>query len=223
MIGVGSAVILAGVLIAFVPYLTAGRLAVTGIPAPPALEKVNSVALAPGGQACMSSVAVPQRSRLARLRLSPLPGQGGPPLELVLRAPRYESRTQLRAGYGKGRATMPILAPPRAMVGTACFVNRGTRGVLLDGTTEPRTASRSALRLDGRPVAGDIALEFLDDRRPSLLDRTAEVFDRASNLTDRLVPPWLIWILAALVALGVPCGTLAAFYLALREDNATAS
>jgi hypothetical protein len=46
------------------------------------------------------------------------------------------------------------------------------------------------------------------------------MFDHASNLTDHLVPAWLIWAIAVIVALGVPAATLAAFCLALREDEA---
>jgi hypothetical protein len=211
--------VLAGVLIGFVPYLTVGRQAVTAVPAPPALRKVSPVALAPGQQACMSSIAIPQQSRLARFRVSPSSGAGAP-LELILRGSGYEARTRRTSGYAAGGVTLPIPAPQHDIVGTACFVNRGTQTAVLAGTSEPRTTSRSATRLDGRLIGGDIALELLDNRRPSLLDRTADVFDRASNLTDHLVPAWLIWLLVVLVALGVPTCTMAAVYLALREDEA---
>jgi hypothetical protein len=171
----------------------------------------------------MSQVAITTNSQLAEFRVRAHASSVGPAVEVLLSAPRYKTRARLAAGYATGKATVPIVPPSRDVVGEACFVNRGPATALLDGTTEPRAVSRSALRLEGRPVAGDIALEFLDNRRLSLLDRAAQVFDRASNLTDHLVPAWLIWILALLVALGVPSGTLAAFYLALREDDARPS
>lgn len=216
----GAALILAGVLVWFLPYVTAARESVAEIPAPPGLRKVSELALAPGRQACMASVAIPEHSRLARFRVGLPPGQAGPPVELILRGSGYESRTRLPPTYMAGRATLLIVAPRQAVVGTACFVNRGSHAVLLDGTSEPRTTSRSATRLNGRLIPGDIALEFLDNHRPSLLDRTGEMFDHASNLTDHLVPAWLIWAIAVIVALGVPAATLAAFCLALREDEA---
>jgi hypothetical protein len=149
--------------------------------------------------------------------------QSGPPIELVLRGSGYESRTRLGARYAGGRATLPIVAPRHSLVGTACFANRSKETVRLDGTAEPRTTSRSATRVDGRLVPGDIALAFLDSRRSSLLDRSAEIFDHASNLTDHLVPAWLIWTLAVLVAVGVPVATMAAFYLSLKQDGAASA
>ena len=67
---------------------------------------------------------------------------------------------------------------------------------------------------------GDISLTFLDTRPHSLLGRAGTIFEHASNLTDNLIPVWLIWILAVLILFGVPLGMLAAFYWALREDEA---
>jgi hypothetical protein len=222
-VAVGSMLLLAGALIWFLPYLTEGRRSVAEIPSPPALKTVSEFALAPGQQACMSYLAVTPNSRVAKFRVRAVTARGGPPIELRLSAFRYETRAHLAGGYTTGGATLPIVAPSHALLGEACFVNRGKVTALLDGTTEPRTVSRSATRIDGRPVVGDIAIEFLDTRRPSLLDRTGEMFGHVANLTDNLVPVWLIWVLAVLVVLGVPIGTMAAFYAAIEEDDAASA
>jgi hypothetical protein len=222
---VGAALILAGAVVWFVAYLTQTRQSVAEIPSPPALVAISEFAVPPSQQACMSSVALTPNSRLAQFRLRRPTGtaQGGPPIELILSGPGYETRAHVAGGYTQASVALPILAPRRALIGRACFVNRGETTALLDGTTEARTVSRSATRIDGRPVLGDIALAFLDSRQRSLLDRLAEIFGHASNLTDRLVPVWLIWIFAVLVALGVPIGTMAAFYVALRADEAASA
>ena len=217
---VGSALIVAGALIWFLPYLTQGRQSVSEIPSPPALKAPSEFALAPGEQACMSDIAVTTNSRLAKFRVRAGTAQGGPPIELTLSALRSATLRCLAAGYATGSATLPIVAPRHALLGKACFVNRGRLTALLVGTAEPRTVSRSTTRIDGRPVVGDIAIAFLDKRRPSLLDRTNEIFAHAANLTDNLVPVWLVWILAVLAALGVPIGSMAAFYAATQEDDA---
>jgi hypothetical protein len=222
---VGSALILAGALLWLVPYLTRTRRSVAEIPSPPALVAISKYTVPPGKQACMSSVGVTPNSRLAqfRLRAQAASAQGSPPIELMLSAPGYAMRARLAGGYPAGSVLLPILAPKHALIARACFVNVGHTNALLDGSTEARTVSRSATRIDGRPVVGDIALAFLDSRQRSLLDRLGEVFGHASNLTGDLVPAWLIWILAMLVAFGAPIGAMAAFYWAMREDKAASA
>jgi hypothetical protein len=222
-VAIGSVLILAGALLWFEPYLTGAQRSLAEIPSPPAFRAIGAFVVPPGQQACMASVAITPTSRVAQFQVHPARGtvQGGPPVELVLSGSGYETRARAPGGYTKASTVLlMIVAPGRALIGKACFLNRGMTSVLLNGTTEPRTVSRSATRIGGRPVAGDIALAFLDNRQRSLLDRLGEIFGHASNLTDRLVPVWLIWILAVLVAFGVPAGTMAAFYVALREDDA---
>jgi hypothetical protein len=119
--------------------------------------------------------------------------------------------------------SLPIKPPSRAQVGQACFVNEGHTAVNLIGTTEPRTVAREATTIDAKAVPGDIALTFLAAQPESYLAGLHEVFDHASNLTDRLIPAWLIWLLAVLIAFGVPAAVLAALFLALSEDEQAAT
>jgi hypothetical protein len=216
-----AALILAGALIWYRPYLTARSNAISEVPAPSALFAVSEFSVPAGGRACMDSVTVNPNSRVAAFMLRPArpTPAGGPPVDLVLSAPGYRATLHVPGGYPGGSVALSIASPPRAEIGTACFVNRGRSTVLLDGTTEARTVSRSRVLVDGYTAVGDIALTFYDSRSRSLLDGLGEVFGHASNLTDRLVPVWLIWLLSALVALGVPCGMTVALYHALRTDE----
>jgi hypothetical protein len=204
------------------PHLRGGSELVAGVPNPPAFYAVTEFLVPPHEQACMSSIAIDANSRVAVIELSPAkPNKhGGPPVDIVLRAPGYHAVVKVPGGYPGGSATLPIVPPAkRAEIGTACFVNKGKTTVALNGTTEPRTVSRSLTKINGRPVPGDIALTFLDSRQRPLLDEINETFEHAATLTDGLVPVFAVWVFALLVLATMTLGTVAAFYLALREDE----
>jgi hypothetical protein len=229
-----AALILLGALIWFLPYLTHKREVIASVTAPSTValaEKQHPVGtsllltefrVAPRQQACMGSVAVTPNSRSAVFSLRPAGSgaQGGPPLEIVLSAPGYHATSLLAAGYLEGSVAVPLVPPDHALIASMCFVNRGRSAALLDGTREPRALSRSTTSIAGQRVGGDIAVAFLDSPRRSLLGRLGEVFGHVSVLTDRLVPVWLVWLLAVLVAFGVPLAVLVALHTALREDEA---
>ena len=141
---------------------------------------------------------------------------------MVLSAPGYRSAAELPAGQSEGQAQVAVRPPRHFVIGTACLLNRGTTPALLVGSTEPRSRTRSKLTINGRPVAGDIAMTFVDSKSKTRLSRLGEAFERASNLTDRLIPVWLVWIIAVLAALSVPIGTVLFLQRALREDEGAA-
>ena len=212
--------IIAGALIWYRPFLTQREQPIAEVPAPSALFSLTEFPLAANGRTCMKSVTVTPDSHLATFSLRPAkasPG-GGPPVELVLIGPGYRASTAVPGGYAGGSATVPLAPPKRSLIATACFVNLGRTSVLLDGTNEPRTVSRPSVEIAGRQVAGDIALSFEEDVPQSLVDRLGTVFGHASHLTDGLIPVWLIWLIAPLVAFGVPIALILAFYSAMLED-----
>jgi hypothetical protein len=226
--------ILVGVLAWFVPYLTDARSVSGGVPAPPPLAAVTDFELDPGQSACMSTVAVEPASRVAEFSLRPAGPKGAPSpsadppermhsvrgsVELVLTAPGYHAHALTPSGDGHELARLPIEPPKHSLLATACFVDRGTVAVLLDGTAEARTITRSTMVVAGASVVGDVSLSFYEAPRRSLLSSLGTVFARASRLTEDLVPSWLIWIVAVLVALGLPLGIVAALYVALREEG----
>ena len=219
--GLIAILVVAGAFTWFRPYLTQQRQTVGSVAAPTALSEVAEFMVPAHGRACMNSVTFSPRTQLATFQLHPATPNtaGGPPVELTLTAVNYRATATLPGGRRGGVAILAIVPPKQSEIGTVCFVNRGAAVALLNGTTEPRTISRSALQIDGHAVTGDIALTFLESRPRSLLDDVSTIFAHASNLTDRLVPVWVVWILAILVAFGLPLSVVSAFYLALREDE----
>ena len=57
----------------------------------------------------------------------------------------------------------------------------------------------------------------------SRLENLHEILEHISNLTDQLVPVWLIWVVAALTVTALPGAVIFAFYRAIREDESGAS
>ncbi len=167
----------------------------------------------------MSTVAIDADASLVEFSLKPGPHAkaGGPPVEVTLSAPGYHASTTVPGGYPGGLATMPITPPRQSVIGSVCFRNVGHSSVVLEGSNEPRTISRSSLVVAGNPVVGDVALTFGERRETSLLAQAGEVFGHISNLTEGLLPVWLIWVIAALAAFAIPMGIVAAFYVALRD------
>jgi hypothetical protein len=209
-----------GAAVWFVPFLERRTQPLASVPGPAALFSATSFELRAHERACMGSVTLEPHGTLVAFQLRPAAPtpRGGPPMELVLDAPGYRYALKVPGGYPGGGVLLPISPPPRSEIGQACFVNRGASALLLGGTSEDRTISRSPTTIGGRPVRGDVALAFYDSRSRSLIDRLGEAFTHASRLTDGLIPVWLVWALALLVPLAVPTAVVASFYLALRED-----
>lgn len=220
--GLAALLVLAGALAWFLPYLSAVRGSVADVPTPSALYGITEYPVPPKQEACMASVTVEPTSGLAEFELRPAKPTpaGGPPVELVLTAPGYRGTMHVPGGYPGGGVSLPLSpSPSHSVIAQACFINRGTSTVLLNGTAEGRTVARSSTTIDGRSVVGDIALTFLQRTPSSLMHRFGAAVEHISNLTGGLLPGWLIWVLTVLIALGVPGSALVAFYLALREDE----
>lgn len=214
--------VLIGVALWYQPALSEPRQAVAEIPAPPALEVAASFALSSHARACESAVTVTPQSQDAQFTLFPAKPTktGGPPVELTLAAPGYTSRTLLPGGYPGGSATLPMTPPPYPLIARACFQNLGSGTVLLVGTDEGRTVSRSSpVTVAGRTLPGDIDLGFLQSKPTNIVHQLGEIAEHASNLTDGLLPPVLVWLVAILTFAGAPISIVCAFYVALRDES----
>lgn len=220
-----AVVILVGALHWFRPFLTKQELAATSVPAPPALSTLDYFSLAPGQQACMGQVTITSNSGLAEFIVQPArsTSKATQRIELQLSAPGYNSTATATAPASRTALQVPITPPRHDTVGMVCFVNRGRAAVTFYGTNEPRSVTRSPLVVAGTPEIGEITLTLRSAKASSLSDRLGEVFEHASNLTDDLVPVWLIWLIALLTCIGVPIALLAAFYLALAEEDEVTS
>jgi len=216
-----TAVIAAGALLLLALYMLHKEKPIAGTPAPRALFKATVFTIPPHQRACLGPVTLPPGGSLMQFELREVQGgaHGTPPLEAVLSAPGYRATASLPAEEPEGVVGVPVQPPAHYAIGSVCLVNRGTSPVGLAGSTEARSVSRVKLSINGRPAAGDIAVTFLKSRPQSRLGRLAEVFDHASNLTDRLIPPWLVWIVALTALLAVPIGTVAVIHRALQEDE----
>lgn len=216
-----AAVIVAGALLLLGSYLLHHEKPIAGTPAPRALFSATTFTLHPQQTACMTSVTLPPSGRTLQLLLGESSsGKGGPPIDVLLSAPGYHSTARLPAGESEGQAQVAVRPPRHFVIGSACLTNRGTSSAVLVGSIEQRSRTRSKLTIDGRPVAGDIALTFVDSKSKTRLSRLGEAFEHASNLTDQLIPVWLVWIIAVLALLSVPAATVLLIQRALREDEA---
>ena len=215
-----AAVIVAGALLLLGFYLLHKEKPIAGTPAPRALFHATTFTLHPHQSACMSSITLPPNGRTLQLLLGESSsGSGSPPIDVALSAPGYRSTAEVQGGQSEGQAQVAVHPPRHFVIGTVCLTNRGTSPALLVGSTELRSRTRSKLTIGGRPVAGDVALTFVDNKSRTRLSRVGEAFEHASNLTDRLIPAWLVWTIAVLVALSVPIGAIVFFQRALREDE----
>jgi hypothetical protein len=212
--------IAAGACLLFLPPLLRKQQRIASTAASPSLFALPGFAVEPGQQACMESVTLGPHGDVVEFWLAAAGAPGAPPVEAVLSAPGYLTRAYLAGGHPPGAALLPIAPPPHEQIGLVCLLNRGSSPLQLLGSQEARSFSRAQLVIAGRAVVGEIGLALLDGRPRSLLDRLDEAFAHASNLTDRLVPAWLIWLVAVLVTLGVPLAMVAAFYRAITEEAA---
>jgi hypothetical protein len=218
-----AAVIVLGVLVLITSYLLHTERPIAGTPSPRALFKATLFIIPVGERACMSSTTLPPDGGLLQLELGEATGSahGSPPIDALLMAPGYRELAHLPGEQAEGEVQLPIHTPRHYVIGSVCLINRGSAPAGLAGSTEPRSISRSKLTINGKPTAGDIALTFLSNRRQSRLSRLGQVFGHASNLTDHLIPVWLIWMLAVTALLAVPTAAVTLFRRALHEDEAT--
>jgi hypothetical protein len=222
---VAAIVILAGALLGFVPFLRKQqhpKAWVADAVAPHANLSTSAFVLAPHQRACMDAVAFTPKSAQATFLLASTAAaeHEGPPLELLLAAPGYRALANLPAGGYSMHVAFDIRPPRRPVIGTACVINSGKVPVALAGTTALRTTSRSLLTIDGKPVVGNLTFTVLEKHPKSRLAILPDVVEHVSNLTDQLVPTWLVWLLAACLVAGVPVVIVIAFQRAVREDEA---
>jgi hypothetical protein len=219
-----AAIIVAGILLLVGSYLLHSEKPIAGTPSPRALFHATTFALRPRQAACMNSITLPPNGRTLQLELGETAASSAnPPLDVVLSAPGYRETSHLGGGEAEGPVQLPVRPPHHFVIGSACLVNRGTTSVQLVGSTEERSRSRIGLTIDGHQVDGGIALTFFGSHSQSRLGRLGEAFEHASNLTDGLIPVWLIWIIAIYILLAVSLGTVLAVRRAMVEDESLPS
>ena len=181
--------------------------------------------LAPGQTACQRPIDVPRGGGFDALTV-PLGTfrRPGSPVEATVRDTQTGAllaRGALPGGYpdiGTRSLERIALSPavPEDTRIAVCLRNTGTSRVAIYGNADVAT-SASTLYKDGRPAGADAALSFSRESR-SVLSLFGLSADRAALFKAGWVGPWTFWLLAALVALGVPALLAFALARAGRED-----
>ncbi|MFL5819780.1 MAG: hypothetical protein ACJ76S_03755 [Solirubrobacteraceae bacterium] len=207
LLGGAAAVVIAAVIVLATDQR---RLAFTNGVAP----RQAVATLTPGQRACQRRIPVIERFGL----VAPATDTGGRPgPALGVSVLEHRSGGVIRvgrvpAGY-RTRIDAPG-APATAEVGRVrsgrdidvCLDNAGAAPVQLVGTSVTKS-SQSDLEAGGRgqrPAGGNLQLIFLRERPISLLEELPAAFARAALFHPPVVGAWTFWLLAALVAVGVP-------------------
>jgi hypothetical protein len=173
-------------------------------------------AIAPGQTGCQGPLDVPEGGSFDAVEVvlatGALPGAPARVTVVDTATGRVLARGRLPGGY-LGTAQQRIAVDPRVPEGRSirvCLKNTGAIPIVPmgngDAASPPSTYTRN-----GQPQGVDIAMRF-QTRPRSLLSQFGLIADRAALFRAGWVGPWTYWLLAALLALGVPA--LLAFALA---------
>lgn len=172
------------------------------------LEAVGE--LAPGAVACQHAVAVIEPFAAIRLTVD-TGGAPGPPLIVTVAQGHHDAHPAARVPDGYVSSITDPRTGPVARIGRVvrsgavdvCVGNHGKRPVLIGGARQTQRGD-GALTIGGRDVDGAMTLTFLRERPASLLAELPAAFRRAALFHPPFVGAWTFWLLAVLVAIGVP-------------------
>jgi hypothetical protein len=202
-------------LLGVVPFVTKKRDQPASVPNPPPLSVVSLDVVRPGSTLCMAGVAVDPHGQVARMRIGTF-GKPGPRLQLSLSGPGYRSRASEAGGYADNLLHSFTIAPPRKpQLAHVCLANRGRSKIALYAAADS-ARSRAAVTIDGRSVTATPTLGFYEARPVSIADRMSLSVDRIATFRGPFSHVWMIWLLLALFAIGVPLGIGAALWSGWR-------
>lgn len=218
-LGAAAFVVLAALL--FGPALTRERQPVASTAAPSPFFGTTPIDLRQGQQLCAEDILIPPDAKIAQMVMEQPADRPSPPLEVRLSGPGYDSApSRVEPGIAGGTIVYVDIDPPdREVFGRLCVRNLGRTSARLVGTTEFRTQAAQQASVDGEPIAADLTLTFLDDRRVSALAFLPEIVDRMTTFRAFLGAEWLLWLLLVLVVVGVPAAAFYALYRALAGGD----
>ena len=192
------------------------RIASVATPSPTLVE--SPVVLPAGQRLCITQALLSPRADIAELVVSEQQKRPTPALELVASGPGYRSAAQIPPReHGRHAVTARIEPPVRDSVGQVCVRARERERVVLVGTTEFRTITRSISFIDGERIQPDPALTFYTAEKLSALGELGGIVDRMTIARGFLGAGWLVWLLLVVVLVGVPAAVLTAFARTLRD------
>lgn len=136
-------------------------------------------------------------------------GRPGPSLSVAVRRTGTHAAlasAQVPAGYPDNRPLQVRVGHVAARHGPVdvCITPQGTTGVgFMGGNRESEPSTRAYLG-DRLVPRYSLAMDFHTTRSHSLLSQVPRVFHRASLFHPQWIGAWTFWLLAALVAVGVP-------------------
>jgi hypothetical protein len=211
-------VFLAGAVKWFGPSLRLERDTVDSTPSLQGKDVRSVVEVPRGGSACIAPLPLDRDVRAVQLLLNAGTQTGR--ADLTLRGAGYVGTTRIgRVAVGGDVVSVARLdrPPPGVGDGELCIRNRGRGTLGLVGTTEAESLSRPATTVNGKAVPdNDPAVSFLSGERRDILSQAGTIAGRVAGFTGA-IGPWLVWILAALVFLGMPVATAAVILLASRR------
>ena len=192
-------------------------IASTGAPAP--VNQITPISLAPGRLLCATDIALGPRMQEAELILT---GEGpAPPLVVRAQTRGFTSppATIPETGPGLHAVRVAIEPPPANAIGRVCVRNAGRTAANFVATTELRTYTKLRTFVDGEPHSADLALKFYERRQVSALGDLPGIVDRMAIGRGFLGAAWLVWLLLAVLAVGVPLLVLRALAGALSTPR----
>jgi hypothetical protein len=200
-----AAVLVVGAVVLWRPFLMREHETISATPTPIALYEPVPISLRPEAIACLHGVTFERDSAVIGFT-----ARGSGPLIITAAAPGYHALAVARAPLVRA-----LVTPPRAPVtGRLCVRNAGHRAVVLPGTTDAGSTASPVTTVDGHPIAPDVAITLYRREPSSHLARAADIVDHAAAFAWS---PALLWLLGALVVLGVPAAI--AYGLALTTSD----
>src|SRR4051794_16737531 len=212
-------VLIAGLALGIVPYLTQKRdvTALTPAVAPLPPASLVPAGVKPGSSLCIHDLPLSPDGQVARI-MTATGGKPGPALLVTAQGPGYDARTTVRAGWKEGNLEVPLKPPARSERGLLCFKNVGSSGFALMASGVGEKLARPTPYLDAQPLQQDVPLVFHKALPASMLSRAGALVDHAAVFSP--LPVWLLWLLVALVLVGLPLAVAGALVVAARSAPA---
>jgi hypothetical protein len=215
---VGAGVLVAVVVLA-IAFLGKDRRFHASVPQPTPLESTAVVPVPAGESACLDGITVWPTSEVAEFRIGTR-GKPPVPIGVTLSGPGgYRSTAHIPATWKDNDLLSARLDPPsRTLAGRFCLRNEGRRPVDVYAADD-RTQTLFATYVGAKRADANIDLAFFEAEPGTVANHAGSILDHMSVFRPGFIGPWLLWPLAVLVVLGVPCAFVWAMWRAVREDR----